>query len=136
MPLLGHLPDDGVMIGVSATSKKQLLEHISAHTRSLTGVPARAIFNALPQRERLSSTAIGGGMAIANAVFAGLTQSVVIITTLERAVAFNADDKKPVDIICTIPGPDQADCGHLKLMSMAAKHLAEGTSVRRCAAPK
>ena len=90
MPLLDHLPADGVMIGVSATSKKQLLEHISAHAGSLTGVPARAIFDALIQRERLGSTAIGGGMAIPHAVFAGLTQNVVIITTLARAVAFDA----------------------------------------------
>ena len=35
--------------------------------------------------------------------------------------------KKPVDIICTILSPDQADCDHLKLVSMAAKHLADGT---------
>ena len=94
MPLLDYLPADGVMIGVSATSKKQLLEHISAHAGSLTGVPARAIFDALIQRERLGSTAIGGGMAIPHAVFAGLTPSVVIITTLERSVAFDAHDKK------------------------------------------
>ena len=72
MPLLGHLPADGMMIGVSATSKKQLLEHISAHAGSLTEVPARAIFDALVQRERLGSTAIGGGIAIPHAVFAGL----------------------------------------------------------------
>ena len=126
MPLLDYLPADGVMIGVSATSKKQLLEHISAHAGSLTGIPARAIFDALIQRERLGSTAIGGGVAIPHAVFANLTQSVVIITTLERAVAYDAHDKKPVDIICTILGPDQADCDHLKLVSMASKHLSDG----------
>ena len=94
MPLLDHLPADGVMNGVSTTSKKQLLEHISAHAGSLTGVPARTIFDALTQRERLGSTAIGGGMATRHAVFSGLTQSVVIITTLERAVAFDFHDKK------------------------------------------
>ena len=66
-------------------------------------------------------------MAIPHAVFAGLAQSVVSITTLERAVASDAHDKKPVDIICTILGSDQADCDYLKLMSMAAKHLANGT---------
>ena len=70
---------------------------------------------------------IGGGMAIPHAVFAGLTQSVFIITTLERAVAFGAHDKKPVDIICTILGPDQADCDHLRLVSMVAKHVADST---------
>ena len=130
MPLLDHLPADGMMIGVSATSKKQLLEHISAQAGSLTGVSARAIFDALIQRERTGSTTIGGGMAIPYAVFAGLTQSVVIITTLERAVAFDAHDKKPVDIICTILGPNQTDCNHLKLVSMAAKNLANGAICR------
>ena len=98
-----------------------------AHTGSLTGVPARAIFGALIQRERLGSAKIGGGMAIPHAVFAGLTQSVVIITTLERNVAFDAHDNKPIDIICTILGSDRADCDHLKLASMTAKHLADGT---------
>ena len=98
-----------------------------AHTGSLTGVPARAIFGALTQRERLGTATIGGGMAMPHAVFAGLTQSVVIITTLERAVAFDAHDNKPTDIICTILGSDRADCDHLKLASMTAKHLADGT---------
>ena len=46
-------------------------------------------------------------MAIPHAVFAELTQSVVTITTLENAVAFDACDKKPVDIICTVLGADQ-----------------------------
>ena len=58
MPLLDRLPADGVMIGVSATSKKQLLEHLSAHAGSLTGVPVRAIFDALIQRERLGGIKI------------------------------------------------------------------------------
>ena len=144
LPLSDHLPTDGIMNGLSVTSKKQLLEHISAHAGSLTKMPVRAVFDALTKRERLGSTAIGSGMAIPHAVFAELKQSVVIITTLETAVAFDAHDKKPVDIICTILGPDQADCDHLKLVSAAAKHLANGavckalrraktvSDVRRC----
>ena len=105
MPLLDHLPANGVMVGVSATSKKQLLEHISAYAGPLTGVPARAIFDALTQR-------------------------VVIISTPERAVVFDVHNKKPVDIICTTLCPDQANCDHLKLVSMAAKHLTDGNICR------
>ena len=144
MPILDNLLADGMMIDLSVDSKKQLLEHISAHAGSLTKMPVRAVFDALTKRERLGSTAIGSGMAIPHAVFAELKQSVVIITTLETAVAFDAHDKRPVDIICTILGPDQADCNHLKLVSAAAKHLANGavcqalrraktvSDVRRC----
>ena len=58
------------MIGLWVNSKKELLEHISVHDRSLA--------------------------------------------------------KIPVDIICTILSPDQADCDHLKLVSATAKHLTNG----------
>ena len=126
MPLLGHLPTDSIIIGLSVNSKKQLLEHTSAHAGALTKVPAQAVFDALIKRELLGSTGIGGGMAIPHALFAELTQSVVITTTLKTAVAFDAHDKKPVNIVCTILGPDQADCDHLKLVSAAAKYLADG----------
>ena len=131
MLFLDHVPTDGVMIGLSVNSKKQLLEQISAHAGSLTKMPARLIFDALISRERLGSTGIGDGIAIPHAVFAELTRSVVIITTIETAVAFDAHDKKPVDLIFTILGPDRADCDHLQLVSAAAKFLANGA---RCKA--
>ena len=123
MPFLDHVPTDGVMIGLSVNSKKQLFEKISAHAGLLTKMPARVVFDALIKRERLGSTGIGGGTAIPHAVFAELTHSLVLIATIETAVAFDAHDKKPVDIILTILGPDQADCDHLKLVSAAAKLL-------------
>ena len=63
------------------------------------------------------------GMAIPHAVFADLKQSAVITTTLEKAVAFDTRNKKPVDIFGKVLGPDQVDCNHLKLLSAAAKHL-------------
>ena len=144
MPLLDFLPTDGVMTGLSASSKKQLIENIAEHAGSLTGLSARAVFDALMQRERLGSTAIGGGTAIPHAVFADLAHSVVIISILEKPVDFDSNDKKPVDIICTILGPDQADCDHLKLVSTASKRLADdglrdglrgarsASDVRRC----
>ena len=147
MPLLDYLPTDGVMIGLSTTSKKQLIENIAEHAGSLTGLPTRAVFDALMQRERLGSTDIGGGTAIPHAVFADLAQSVVIISILEKPINFDSNDKKPVDIIFTILGQDQADCDHLKLVSTASKRLADdsfrdglrgaktASDVRRCLQP-
>ena len=59
MPLLEFLPTDGVMTGLSASSKKQLIENIAEHAGSLTGLSARAVFDALMQRERLGSPLLG-----------------------------------------------------------------------------
>ena len=77
-PLFNHLPINGMMIGLSTNSKKQLLKHILAHADSLTKVTARAVYDALIKRERLVSTSISGG---------------VIITTLEMAFSMNACKK-------------------------------------------
>ena len=84
MSLFDHLTTDGMMTSLSVNSKKQLLEYISAHAKSWTEVPARAVFDALIKRYRLGSTDIGRGVAIPHAVFAGLTQSVMITTVLKR----------------------------------------------------
>ena len=75
-PFLNHLPTDGIMIGLSANSKKQLLEYISAHARAPTKVPTRKVFDSLTKRERNGSTGIGGRVAIPHAVFAKLLQSI------------------------------------------------------------
>lgn len=123
MPLFDNMPDDGIMLAVSATSKKHLIEQIAAHAETLTGVMSRDIFDALMQRERLGSTGIGHGSAIPHAVLTNLTHSIVIMTILAEPVSFDARDKKPVDIVCTILGPERADCDHLKLLSTAAKLL-------------
>ena len=105
MPLLDFLPTDGVMTGLSASSKKQVIENIAEHVGSLTGLSTRPVFDALMQRKHLGSTAIGGGTAIPHAVFADLAHSVVIVSILKRPVDFDSQDKKPVDIICTVLGP-------------------------------
>ena len=121
MSFSDYLLSNGVMIGTSATSKKQLVEQISDRAESLTGLFARSVFDAIMQRERLGSTAIGDGIAIPHAVFTELKNSVVILTILNNAIAFESHDKKPVDIVFTILGHEQTDCDNLKLLSKASK---------------
>ena len=135
MPLLDHLPAGGVMIDLPATSKKQVIEDISKHASLMLGVRERSVFDALMRRERLGSTGIGGGIAIPHAVFSDMTQSLVIITVLDKAIDFGAHDKNPVDIILTIIGSDQAERGHYKLVSTASKQLSDRALCKllRCA---
>lgn len=135
MPLLDHLPAGGVIIGLPATSKKQVIEDISDHASLMLGLRGRSVFEALMQRERLGSTGIGGGIAIPHAVFSELTKSLVTVTVLDKAIEFGAHDRNPVDIILTIIGSDQAERGHSKLVSTASKQLTDNAlcTVLRCA---
>jgi PTS system nitrogen regulatory IIA component len=65
------------------------------------------------RRERLGSTAIGSSIAISHAVHQDLTSTVGMIAVLTSLVDFDAQDRKPVDIVCLVIGPQNADSGHL-----------------------
>ena len=77
------------------------------------------------RRERLGSTAIGSGIAIPHAVHQDLTRTMGIIAVLTTPVDFDAQDHKPVDIVCLVIGPQNADSDHLKCVSSVAKSLRE-----------
>ena len=79
------------------------------------------------RRERLGTTAIGSGIAIPHAVHHDLTRTMGIIAVLTKPVDFDAQDRKPVDIVCLVIGPQNADSDHLKCVSSVARSLREVT---------
>ena len=121
MPLLDFLPTDGVMTDLSASSKKQLIENIAEHAGSLTGLSARAVFDALMQRERLGSTALGRGFAVPHARVENLDDTLACFFRLKEAVNFEAPDDVPVDLVFTIVIPEQATEEHLIILSSLAR---------------
>ena len=72
------------------------------------------------RRERLGSTAGGNGIEIPHAVHQDLTRNVGIITVLTSPVDFDAQDRKPIDIVCLVIRPQIADSDHLKCVSSVA----------------
>ena len=74
-------------------------------------------------RERLGSTAIGSGIAIPHAVHQDLTRTMGIIAVLTSPIDFDAQDRKPVDIVCLVIGPQNADSDHLKCVTSVARSL-------------
>ena len=73
------------------------------------------------RRERLGSTAIGNGIAIPHAVHQDLTHAVEIIVVLTSLLDFDAQEPKPVDSVCLVIRPQNADIDHLKCLSDVAK---------------
>ena len=64
MRLTDLLTPEAIVSSLKSTSKKQALLELSEKASELSGRPAREIFDALLQRERLGSTGIGDGVAI------------------------------------------------------------------------
>jgi len=115
------------MVGVVASSKKLLLEQITDQAAALTGISKRTLFDTVMRRERLGSTGIGQGIAIPHIVHADLSQTIGLLAVLETPVDFDAPDRKPVDIVCLVIGPEHADSDHLKYVSAVARSFNDTT---------
>ena len=127
MSIIDYIAADQIMVGVAGSSKKQLIEQLAQRAAELTGLCQRSLFEIVMRRERLGSTAIGNGIAIPHAVHQDLTRTVGIIAVLTSPVDFDAQDRKPVDIVCLVIGPQNADNDHLKCLSSVARALREAT---------
>ena len=136
MSIIDYLAADQVMVGVSGSSKKQVIEQLTERAAELTGLCQRSLFEIVMRRERLGSTAIGSGIAIPHAVHHDLTRSMGIITVLTKPVDFDSQDRKPVDIVCLVIGPQNADSDHLKCVSSVARSLREMATCNRLRAAK
>jgi len=60
-----------------------------------------------------------------HAVHHDLSRTIGIIAVLTSPVDFDAQDRKPVDIVCLVIGPQGADSDHLKCVSSVARSLRE-----------
>jgi len=123
MSIIDYLATNQIMVGVACSSKKQLIEQLAERAAELTGLCQRSLFEIVMSRERLGSTAIGSGIAIPHAVHQDLTRTLGIIAVLTSPVDFDAQDRKPVDIVCLVIGPQNADSDHLKCVTSVARSL-------------
>lgn len=136
MDLGDLISTDGVVSRLSAKSKKQVLQALSAHAAQLTGLPERDIFDTLLQREKLGSTGVGRGVAIPHGKLAGLPQIIGVFARLEQPVEFESVDKEPVDLVFLLLAPESAGADHLKALARISRLLREPTSIEKLRASK
>jgi len=123
MRLTDLLTPEAVIPNLKATSKKQALLELSEKAAARCGVPAREIFDALLQRERLGSTGIGDGVAIPHGKLAKLKQICGVFARAEHPLDFEALDGAPVDLIFMLITPESSGADHLKALACAARML-------------
>lgn len=111
------------VIEIQSTEKVGALrELVAAAARSGEAVDEAALHKAVLEREELSSTAFGDGLAMPHVRLPGIKR---FLTVLGRAqgVDFGAPDSQPVRLLLLIVGPEPKREDYLKLMGRAAKFL-------------
>lgn len=113
------------------SSKKRALEEVA--TLLATGAPQLSdteILTSLVNREKLGSTALGGGVAIPHGRMRGTEDSVGAVVLLDEGVDFDASDGEPVDLVFGMIVPQEATTTHLKILKSIAEMLSDDAQVK------
>ncbi|WP_371376680.1 PTS IIA-like nitrogen regulatory protein PtsN [Thalassotalea aquiviva] len=136
MNLTELLTPDCTVCAVPGTSKKTVLEHISKlASQKIRTSSEKELLNTLLNREKLSSTGIGNGIAIPHGRLDNADKVVAILLTTAKPVEFDAIDDKPVDIFVALFVPSQQCERHLETLASIAKRFSEKEfcrKIRRC----
>ena len=117
------LAQDAVIPTLRVNGKKQALQELSERAAMASGLPAREIFDAILQRERLGPTGVGDGIAIPHGKLARCERICGVFARLERPIDFEALDGLPVDLIFLLIAPETAGADHLKALAAIARAL-------------
>lgn len=106
-----------------AATKRQALGAVAAAFATCHGLDERQVFDTLSERERLGSTAIGGGFAIPHGRLPGLSRLAGCVLRLQAPVDFDAGDGAPVDIMVALLAPDAGGAEHLRVLARLSRML-------------
>lgn len=136
MNLGDMLAKDGIIPALQAEDKKQALQVLAEKAGAITGLVVHDIFAALLQRERLSSTSLGRGIAIPHIKMPGLKGITCIFARLEKPVSFESPDGEPVDLLFFLLAPEHAGGDHLKALARISRLIRDPATLEHLRSAK
>jgi len=113
-----------IRLELAARTKEEAVEELVrllADAGKLDGVE-RYVAEVL-DRERISSTGIGQGIAIPHRLVAGVGEIMIAVGRKGKGVPFDSVDHKPAHLIFLIIGPKGRNSEHLKVLSKLSRYL-------------
>lgn len=138
MELADILSEESVIVCTGLKTKREVLERLAEQAAKATGQDARAVFEAVYDREVLGSTGLGNGIAIPHGKFAGIPGVTAVFARLSDPVDFDSVDDQPVDLVMMLLAPLGAGADHLKALARVARVLRTDSvaeSLRRATDP-
>ena len=130
MELADLIARDAILPAVKAGSKKQILQEVALRARDAYGMDARQVVEGLLAREKLGSTAMGGGVAIPHARLPDLKSIVGLFARLDKPADFEAADGQGVDLVFVLLAPEESGADHLRALARVSRLLRD-TDLRR-----
>ena len=119
------LPPNHVLLDLDVSSKKRLFEQIGLLFENSRQIPRARVFDSLFDREKLGSTGLGFGVAIPHGRIKTLKEPVCAFVRPAAAIAFEAPDGAPVNLVFAMLVPEHATEAHLELLSELAQMFSD-----------
>lgn len=131
MEIAEILSPEAVIANLKATSKKQALQELARKAAAITGLSERTITDVLIERERLGSTGVGHGIAIPHGKLEKLDRMVGVFARLDKPIAFESIDERPVDLVFMLLAPLSAGAAHLKSLARVSRLLRDRSACEK-----
>jgi PTS system nitrogen regulatory IIA component len=137
MKIADILSQDLVVSAIEARSKADVIEElarvVAAHHPE---IEHWRLVQALEDRERLNSTALGEGVAIPHGKLAGVKRVIAAFGRSPAGVDFSSLDGKPTHLFFLLVAPEDSAGAHLKALARISRLLKdEAFRARLMAAP-
>lgn len=124
MKITDFLTARGVIPQLTARDKsavlREMAQELAAQRESLS---ADQVLQVLWERERISTTAIGEGVAIPHGKLAGIERVVGVFARSSEGVDFAALDGAPTHLFFVLLAPENAAADHLKALARISRLL-------------
>jgi PTS system nitrogen regulatory IIA component len=126
MNLIHVLRNECLQTGAPCGTGEEVLVAIARLAKQspvLANMDETTILHGLKEREELSTTGFGNGIAIPHCRLDGVTEFVVGILTVPEGVEFDAMDDQPVKLFVFIIAPSSGTNIHIKVLSSISQVL-------------
>lgn len=121
MKLSNYLNKNNISFNIEPDEKFKLLEKLADFLIDSNKLKNKEeIKEAIIKRERLETTAIGGGIAIPHAKIKGIKNTFVACAVIKKGVDFKSIDNKPVDLFFIMISCSSDPDAHIKALSKLA----------------
>ena len=125
------LAAESIDAGLSVGNKKALFQQLGIAAARRTGLSAKDIVASLNERERISSTGFGSGIAIPHGRIEGLGRVYGYFARLNAPIDFHSVDGLPVDLVFLLLSPPDAGADHLKALAGVSRALRDRQTVAK-----
>lgn len=122
--LSAYLDPDRILFFAPGTTKPEALQQLSVRCASCPAVTDTAAFTAaIFERERVSSTGIGNGIAVPHAKLPSVDGFAIAVGISPDGIAFDAKDDQAVTVLVMIAASEHEREGYLKVLATVASTL-------------